>query len=415
MDVRKPTRMVACAFILILSACSPGKSVNQVFDDNNKPMGLCGSAVKDEFLVQWENGHVEKIKWSDSESFKKEFVEPNLEKIKYVEYNRIIKLDDTSIEPLGAVAFSEDWGQRMIQADLAWAQGVSGESVKVGVVDTWVDYSHPQLSNQFEYNTADIPNNGIDDDGNGYIDDYYGFSFFQNDPTKFGQPSHGSHVAGIVAAEHSSGPVKGVAHGAKIIQAPFLNNAGSGSLEDAISALEYVRIRGVKIVNASWGAAGCSGSRILAEQIQKLANDNILIVVAAGNSGNDIGISPESPAILSAPNQITVAWSNSSDILQRDSNYSFSLVHLAAPGEQIFSTVPLSTNPSGSSFMRGTSMATPFVSAAAALLWSVKPNAHYSQIKQAILSSVEGAHFPVSTRGRLNVKKALDEIRRLVP
>jgi subtilisin family serine protease len=405
MDVRKP--LMACGLALVLFSCG-NKNASSVFSDTgNSKLSACGTAIDNEFIVQYEDGHIETRKSKDDETFITEFIEPNLPIIKRVEHNRVLHLDNT--ESTAAISLP-DWGQTITKAPDVWSQGVNGQGVVVGIVDTRVETTHPQLQNQFAVNTGEIPDNGIDDDHNGYIDDYYGYNFYTDNPLSGRIAEHGTHVAGIVVAEHSKGAIKGMAEGAKIVAAPFLNNEGSGNLDDALSALEYVRVRGVKVVNASWGSGGCSGSQILANKIQELANQGILVMVAAGNSGRDIEQYPESPAILNAPNQITVGWSTPQEFLSGFSNYSYKLVHLAAPGEDILSTVP-----SGTKYMDGTSMATPFVTAAAALLWSAKPNASYAQVKQAILNSVDPGPFPVLTQGRLNVKKALEEIRRLAP
>lgn len=419
MDVTKP--VLAILFLMFLSACGGTKQIGEVFDEGhqNQNSSPCGQKIKNQFIVQWEDGRIEKYNWADAESFKKEFIKPNLALIKRVEYNQRITMAQPEIS--ATAAYAADWGQKITQADQVWSQGVTGQGVTVGIVDTWVDTSHPQLQNQFNVNSGEVPNNGVDDDGNGFVDDYYGHVFFTEIPLQPGEPVenkypyHGSHVAGVVVAQHGQGPVKGVAPGAKIIQAPFLNRMGSGDLADGIRALDYLKSRNVKVVNASWGSSSCEDSQILNEKIQDLGQAGILVVVAAGNDGNDIEIVPMFPAYLNNTNQITVAWSTPFDILKSYSNYSYNLVHLAAPGEDIVSTVPFAIGTGGTASLKGTSMATPFVAATAALLWSVKPTATVAQIKQALLQSVDVGNFPVVTRGRLNVKKAVDQIRQIVP
>lgn len=146
----------------------------------------------------------------------------------------------------------------------------------------------------------------------------------------------------------------------------------------------------------------------------ELNNKGILIVVAAGNDGTDIDYSPDYPAAFNMPNQLTVAASTASDFMASWSNSGFSLVHLAAPGADILSTLPGGRT----GYMSGTSMAAPFVTGAAALLWSDRPQATVSDIKTALLRSVDvtpNHEFKVQTLGRMNVQKALDELHKLVP
>lgn len=150
--------------------------------------------------------------------------------------------------------------------------------------------------------------------------------------------------------------------------------------------------------------------------MQSLEAKGILLLVAAGNDSNDIEFTPTYPAAFNLPGQITVAAGDSYDHMASFSNDSYKLVHLAAPGDGIFSSVPITqATPNGYQYMSGTSMATPFVSGAAALLLSTRPAATPAQLRQALLSSVDIATYRVLTRGRLNIQKAIEEIKKLVP
>lgn len=410
MDVQKILFAVAITFVF--SACSDQKSGSSVFPENETlDSSVCrGQTIENKFIVQWEDGSFTVETSENGDAFTKNFIEPQLEKIKFVEFDRRLQLDMNT--PVVSSAFNDTWGQNKIKASSLWAQGFYGQNIKVAVVDSFVDVGHPQLQGRIEINTKEIPNNGIDDDGNGYVDDYYGASFVSNETNRQTVSSHGSHVAGIIAADSNYGSAQGVAPHAKIIPAQFISNDGGGSLGDAILAMQYAAKRGAKIINASWGGAPCVAS--LRNTFLELEKQGILVVVAAGNDGRDVDVYPEFPASFNLGNQITVAASSLSDFMTSWSNSGFGSVHVAAPGEAILSTVP----GNGTAYMDGTSMAAPMVSGAAALLWSAKPQASAAQIKKALLSSVDvipGREFKVQTRGRINVDKAYTILKEIVP
>ncbi len=419
MDVRKPA--LFAALFLVISSCQKNRPVDNVLESkqfslSEKP--CAEQRIENKFLVQWKDGTVEAMTASDYESFKTDFVEPNLDQLKRVEFDRVIHLSQPDTSSTSVAGFSQDWGQKSISADAAWSAGITGQGITVGVVDTWVDPSHPQLKNQFAVNTGEIPDNGIDDDNNGYIDDYYGGAFYTEATPPPGQknpiPLHGTHVSGIIAADPAAGSIKGLAYNAKIIEAAFLNSQGSGSFSDASRALDYMMARHVKIINASWGGPDCS--KIMYDKFQEVANAGILMVVAAGNDHVDIGQVLESPASFNIFNQITVAANTPYDLLTTFSNYSTLLTHLTAPGENIFSTVPVMAYPNGIASMSGTSMAAPFVTGAAALVWSARPQATMQQVRNALLKSVDTSDvLPLVTKGRLNIQRAIAEIKTTIP
>lgn len=410
MDVLKS--LSAVALIFALTACSTEKSSSSVFPEEGSldSKACTGQAIKNKFIVQWEDGRFTVETASNGADFKKDFIEPRLQDIKFVEYDRELRLRQNE-QVLNSAAF-DSWGQTMISAKSLWDTGLKGQGMTVAVVDAYVDVTHPQLNPRIAVNTAEVPENGVDDDQNGVVDDYWGASFISV-PNSTPLPSpHGSHVAGIIAADPRYGAVEGVAPLAQIIPAQFIANDGGGSLGDAVLALQYSAKRGAKIINASWGGAPCVAS--LRDAFHALEAQGILIVVAAGNEGRDIDYYPEFPASFNLSNQLTVAASSRNDYMTSWSNSGFQYVQLAAPGEGIFSTVPNG----GSAYMDGTSMAAPFVSGAAALIWADRPQATAQQVRQALLQSVDvipNKEFRVSTRGRLNVQKALTVLRQLVP
>jgi subtilisin family serine protease len=398
-------------------------------NDNSSASVQCDaeSLVRNRFIVKYLDGRIETITAENDHVFESTFLDQHIHEIKRVEYDVKIKTQQNQSSPDSSVdtQATTDWGPGMIQADLVWNQGIKGAGVTVAVVDAAVDYKHVQIFPRLLKNTAEA--NGlpdVDDDGDGYIDNVYGWDFYKNAPTsdvlpptgQDGPNVHGTHVAGIILADHTKGSVQGIAPEANLIPLNFMDQLGSGTISNAIPAIKYAVSHGAKIINASWGG-GCSQS--LKEVIEDIGNRGTLFVAAAGNDGADYDrISPvyyNYPAAFNIPTQITVAASTAVDLLAGFSNKSYKLIHLAAPGENIRSTVPTFAAASGAGYLDGTSMATPFVSGAAALLWSAKPNATVAQIRQALLSSVDVKSLKVSTRGRLNVSRALDEIRRIAP
>ncbi|HEY8270573.1 MAG TPA: S8 family peptidase [Pseudobdellovibrionaceae bacterium] len=409
--IRSLSRVLVLLFLI--SACSP-KTTTSVFDEKNYGSSACsGQALNTRYVVQWENGQFTVESATDVEKFKKDFLEPNLDKIRKVEYDRVLQLKKrTDVVSAASVDTDAEWGQNIVQVSTLWNQGIYGQNVLVGIVDSTVDINNVQLSGNIAYNTGEIPGNGLDDDENGYVDDYAGYNFISSPNNSKVVSDHGTHVSGIIAADQTKGSIKGIAPHAKIIPAPFIDGANGGSIGDAILALQYVSTRGAKVINASWGGAPCMLS--LQNAFAELNKKGILIVVAAGNEGADIDYIPDYPAAFNMPNQLTVAASTSYDFMASWSNVGFTLVHLAAPGNDILSTI----TGNRTSFMSGTSMAAPFVTGAAALLWSHRPQATVSDIKTALLRSVDvtpNHEFKVQTMGRMNVKKALEELNKLLP
>lgn len=422
--------------VLFLVACENKKTVDDVAMYSSTDYATCPgqSLNKTQFIVTYEDGRVEVVHAENNQVLEKDFIEPNLQEIKRVEYDSkvsIASIGQFSADDGVTTQTTNDWGPEIIQADSAWNQGVFGAGVKVAVVDAAVDFTHAQIFPRLSKNALEFNGgNFSDDDGNGYEDDIYGWDFYTNSPTHaVHRPSkqhpnpnvHGTHVAGIILADPSQGTVQGVAPQAELIPVNFMDDDGGGDISNAITAIRYAVSRGAKVINASWGG-GCY-TPALTDAINEAGQKGALFVSAAGNDGYDfdrLGVGSYSyPAVLNLLSQITVAASGytvaKGEYLASFSNRSFSLVQLAAPGENIRSTVPTFAAASGAGYLDGTSMATPFVSGAAALLWSVKPNATVAQIKEALLNSTDRKSFKVSTQGRLNVSKALDEIRRIAP
>lgn len=306
-------------------------------------------------------------------------------------------------------------------AEEAWSLGFTGSnSVYIGVIDEGVQHTHPDLAANMWVNPYDVVD-GIDNDGNGYIDDTNGWDFYNRDRTVYDSgdgDAHGTHVSGTIGGRGGNGAgVVGVNWNVSIISTKFLGPTG-GYTSDAVSAINYLRDlktrHGLNIVasNNSWGGGGYSSA--LHTAILRAAKQGILFVAAAGNasSNNDTtanypsnyttlqGTSVEGPASYEAV--IAVAAINSTGGLASFSNYGATTVDIGAPGVSILSTVPTNSYAS----YNGTSMAAPHVSGAVALYASAFPSATAQQIRSALLANAAPTASLVGrtvTGGRLNL------------
>lgn len=281
-------------------------------------------------------------------------------------------------------------------------------SVVVAVIDTGVDYNHPDLANNIWVNTGEIPGDGIDNDNNGYIDDYRGWDFCNNDNNPFDDNNHGTHVAGTIAAAGYNGTgVIGVNYKAKIMPLKFLDSSGSGYTSDAVEAILYAAEMGAKVMSNSWGGIGYSIAELDAINIAYANGNGALFVAAAGNSSADNDLSPFYPASYDVPNVVSVAATDNKDAMASFSCYGFTSVDLGAPGVSIYSAKPNS----GYQYLSGTSMATPHVSGAAALIIAAYPHLTVDGVKNLILNSTDpkaSLQDKTVTGGRLNVYRALN-------
>jgi hypothetical protein len=305
-------------------------------------------------------------------------------RVEYIEPNFIIKINQLAL-----------WNLNQINAPDAWNFNYKN-SVIVAVIDTGIDYTHPDLAANMWKNTSEIANNGIDDDANGCVDDIYGCDFANGDGDPFDDNSHGTHVAGIITAVSST---------AKLMAVKFLKANGTGTLADAISAIQYAAKMGAQISNNSWGCMGCK-SQALADAIQT-ANNSLFIAAAGNDFGNDNDSNPIYPASYDFNHIISVAANDKQDNLAAFSNYGLTTVDISAPGVDIYSTIPSNSYKS----LSGSSMATPHVSAAISLLWSKCPQLNITEVKQIILESVDKiANLETKTvsGGRLNLYKAIN-------
>jgi subtilisin family serine protease len=314
--------------------------------------------------------------------------------------------------------FSDQWGLRNvghfggkagadISATAAWDVTTASNAI-VAVVDTGVSYKHPDLAGNAWKNPGDLAN-GQDDDGDGFSDDVYGADFFADDSNPDDDGGHGTHVAGIIGAQGNNATgVTGVNWDVNVMALKFLDENGEGNTADAANAIDYAVAHGARIVNASWG--GPSYSQALYGAIRRAGERGTMVVAAAGNEGVNADTKPDYPAAFDLPNIVSVAATDRGDQLLDFSNYGAKSVDLGAPGDDVLSTVPTLSDPTGYASFSGTSMAAPFVSGAAALYLSKFPQASVDQIKAALLQSVDRlptlAGKTVSG-GRLNLARTL--------
>lgn len=288
-----------------------------------------------------------------------------------------------------------DYDLTIMRVPEAWNISKGSGEIIVAVIDTGVDIAHPDLRNNIWRNEAEflgMPNQ--DDDGNGYVDDIFGYDFANDRPNGIDDHNHGTHCAGIIAAELNGFGAAGVAPKVKIMPIKFLSANGSGTTENAINAIRYAIDNGADVISNSWGGGG--RSQFLDDVIQEAQNRGILVVAAAGNDSNDNDSSATYPANYEGV--ISVAASNQSDELAYFSNYGESSVTIAAPGQNIYSTVMGAEY----RFFSGTSMAAPQVSGALALSLSLG-NLSPAKTKAALCSSAASSLQNVTRCGRLDV------------
>lgn len=332
--------------------------------------------------------------------------------IKYAEPDYVVQ---TAAQPDDS-SFSQLWGMHNtgqtggvtdadIDAPEAWNLSTGSSSLLVGIIDTGLQYTHPDIAPNAWTNPNEIDGNNIDDDNNGYVDDVRGWNFINETNDPMDDNSHGTHCAGTIGgAGNNALGVAGVCWNVKLAGLKFLNANGSGYISDATEATAYATSIGVTLTSNSWGGGGFS--QAMMDAISEAGNAGILFVAAAGNSYANTDLGSYYPQGYDLPNVISVAATDASDKKAAFSNYGLLSVDLGAPGVAIYSTVPAGSYKSYS----GTSMAAPHVAGACALLKSYRPTLSHLEVKEIIINSgdpipaLEG--LTVSGR-RLNVYNAL--------
>lgn len=332
--------------------------------------------------------------------------------VEYAEPNYITKIAVVPNDP----DFSKLWGldnsgqtggtsDADIDAPEAWEINTGQNDLVVAVIDTGIDYNHPDLAANIYTNPNEIPDNGLDDDSNGFIDDFRGWDFYYNDNNPMDDNDHGTHVAGTIGAVANNGiGLTGIAWNVKLLPIKILNAIGRGAIYDAVKATRYATQMGVRILNNSWG--GTEYSQTLYDAIAQAASVDALVIAAAGNNAANTDINPFYPASYNLDNIIAVASTDHNDNLSSSSDYGSNSVDLAAPGVSIYSTIRNNQY----THLSGTSMATPHVAAAVALAHAQYPDVSLLTIKNQLLSLVDlksSLTDKVLSGGRLNLHHLL--------
>ena len=329
----------------------------------------------------------------------------------YVEPNRM----RTLFKAPNDADYSRLWGMRNdgqtggtagcdIDAETAWDYTTGSKDIVVAVIDTGVDYSHPDLADNMWVNAGEIAGNGVDDDGNGLVDDVYGYDFANDDADPMDDHSHGTHCAGTIGGVGNNGQgVAGVNWDVKIMACKAATAEGSLPTSAIIGAIEYATLMGARVSNNSYGGYGFSQAEY--DAVKAAGEAGMVFVAAAGNEANDNdGPYQAYPASFNLDCVIAVAATDHNDGIAYFSNYGATTVDLGAPGVDIYSTIPTSMGSYG--LMSGTSMATPHVTGAAALILAADPTLTATAVKRLLMDyadPVESLDGMCVSGARLNI------------
>ncbi|MFQ3616903.1 MAG: S8 family peptidase [Cyanobacteriota bacterium] len=279
---------------------------------------------------------------------------------------------------------NHSWSNNLVNAPEVWAQGYTGRGVVVAVVDTGVDYTHSDLDANIWRNTREIPGNGIDDDGNGFVDDVRGWNFVNGNNNPMDRNGHGTHVAGTIAAENDGTGITGVAYNAQIMPVKVLGDDGSGTNLGVARGIRYAADNGADVINLSLGGGYSSD---VESAIAHAVSRGAIVVMAAGNEG---ALRPSNPASLAIQYGLSVGAIDRNGNLATFSNRAGTdsrMQHIVAPGVNILSTMPGGRYQS----LNGTSMATPHVAGVAALMRQANPGLTDAQVRQLLTGSATRA------------------------
>tara|TARA_B100001248_G_scaffold262718_3_gene261506 strand:+ start:2508 stop:3776 length:1269 start_codon:yes stop_codon:yes gene_type:complete len=406
MEVKKYCLMLSFIFLVACNDSAEDKIIDSPNNPANQPDLLC-KKVEGQYLIRYYSGEIKKVYVDSREDLIENYIEPELNEIEYVHSE--VRIGIPKIENgIQAQAYAGvQWPHERMHTDAAWSKGIDGSGIRVAVIDSGVNVQHPQLKDAILINDGEIPNNGIDDDGNDYVDDYLGYDFAAESGDINDLNGHGTHVAGTIAAQHQHESLpKGVAPGAKILALNFMDANGMGDTYHAIQAIKYAAKRGVQIINASWGSSGCTDATVaLRDTIAEVTAKGILFVAASGNNNLDLDIYDSYPTSFGLQGVLSVSALTPSGLTASFSNYGPNSVDIIAPGQSIYSTY---AGEEEYRYLSGTSMATPMVAGAAALVLQMQNGLSPLAAKNAILESIEPGYFPVISRGELSVQNLVE-------
>jgi YD repeat-containing protein len=340
--------------------------------------------------------------------------------VEFAEPNYLITADEVSPND---PRFSEQWALRNmgangghfgsdISVEQAWRMTTGTRRTVIAVIDSGVDFSHPDLRNNQWNNLLEQANNR-DDDANGFADDLKGWDFVTNSNEIKDEQGHGTGVAGIIAARgHNAIGISGVMWRASLVSLRVLDNTGTGDIAGAVEAIDYAVTNGAQVINCSWGTTDASTA--LLEAINRAAQRGVVIVASAGNGGHDVEITPHYPASYDSNNLMAVASTNSGDLLTSFSNWGAAHITIAAPGTDILTTK------TGGDYqtISGTSASAPFVTGIVGLIKTLRPWLNEARTREIILRGtrqVAPLSDKVVSRGVVNAAGALEALNALSP
>ena len=299
----------------------------------------------------------------------------------------------------------DDWGRDLIKAPEVWAKGLTGDGIVVAVIDSGVDYNHPDLLGNIWSNAGETgvdaigrnkASNGVDDDGNGFVDDFRGWDFVNNDNDPMDDNNHGTHISGLVAAKRDGVGITGTAPTAKIMPLKILNRTGVGKIRDEINAINYAVANGARVINVSLGGQQLNNDEL---SVIRAAEARGAIVISA--AGNDASPQVDYPARFANEVGVAVGAVSRNGLFADFSNRAGAEVlnYFVAPGGNggradsgdIYSTVPLSQPGIPYRYFAGTSMAVPHVAGVIALMFQANPNLTPAQIKSILAETANRA------------------------
>lgn len=279
----------------------------------------------------------------------------------------------------------------------------NGQGPLIAVIDTGVDITHPDLAGNIYTNTKEIPGNGIDDDGNGFVDDYQGWNACLQNGDVMDRQGHGTHVAGTIGAVGNNGEgVSGINWSATILPVKIFSDDGGADAASIIRGINYATSVGARLTSNSWG--GGPANPAIQEAFRN--SPDALHMMSAGNSGTNNDVHPHYPSDYDLPNNVAVAATDRNDQLAKFSCYGEKNVDIAAPGKDILSTVP----GGGYAVFSGTSMATPHVTGAAGLLLAMDPEMSNDELVTRLTKGgdqLESLQGKVGSGARLNIEGAM--------